>query len=327
MELAEARRIMNPLVRKGEKITPELTNDWILSVFDNWSGTSRVFINSIILNLQIDISSTGNFLKEHVFTSGLTLDKDKIIGNYAFGTQGFISEDDFLKAHDLIEESKEHTPFKKRELVEGNVYRADDNNYYLVLGSLQDTFLEYKDSTLFKRDNILKSDKEIFIIKVNYKDFSPADTDYILYETKSIKFSPRIRLIEEIDSVKEENLYKIKFNAIRERTWTKYYPFLNKTIIKEKNGKVDDRFVYFQNSYYFLEKTIRPDQMHLAQPINKTRSVLNSFKMGYREVKDINLILEFLKNNSLTELEIFLSDTLYYFEDDDNLEIKKVSFT
>jgi len=327
MELSEARRIMNPLIRKGEKITPELTNDWILSVFDNWSGTSRVFINSEILNIKIDVSSAGKFLKEHVFTSGLILNKDKIIGNYAFGTQGFISEDDFFKANELIEESKEYIPYKRKELVEGNIYRTDDNKYYLVLGSIQDTFLEYKDLTLSKRDNLLKSDKEIFMIKVNYKEFSPDNKDYILYETKSIKFSTRIRLIEEIDSVKGQDLYNIKLKTIRERTWTKYYPFLNKTIIKEKKENGYDNFVYFQDSYYFLDRYIEPNKVHLAQPINKTRVKSKDFKMGYREVKDINLLLEFLKKDSLRELSNFLSETLYYFEDNQNLQIKKVSFT
>ena len=306
MTLATARKNLEPIMRDSKKIYPKITNDWILTVNDNFSGGSRVIIKSEILNESIDTSESGLFLLKYILNGELTLDNNKIVGSYAYTKNGFIKEEEYMLSEDMVEESKNVVAIKPSELQEGIIYNSDSNELYLYVGELKDSVIIYEEKSFKKIDNSLKQKtKNKYLIKINIKEGE------VLF-VKFVKKTTKLKLISEDSSVSRDVLNEGKRFVIGSSRYSVMGMITNNISIKVKEKDNIKIFIEYKGEYYVEEKyyNYREDKGDIEILSGK---VSDYGMFTYKKIKNINVVNDFL-NSEDTELNDFLSNEDYFID-------------
>ena len=136
-----ARLITKKFIRGNVETYPLLASDWVFDKIDN-----SIFIISKTMNGCIDSISFSGYIEKYIYNESLTVIDNTLIGNYYYTSVGFVSDEDFYLAEDILEQYNIRIP--KSELLENYIYLSDKGKKYIYLGSFEIETITHEEDNL-----------------------------------------------------------------------------------------------------------------------------------------------------------------------------------
>lgn len=265
---------------KSSKGVSEISSTWKIEVLENSVFISNEFFNS-------GYYVTFDFFMKKIFNK-VIIEDNKVIGEYRFSSVGFITEDEYLFAQDLVQSKK----IKRVNLEYGHIYLSSNGSRYVYLKNTDiQNFEVSEDYQTIRR---LKNPFSYFFLAKLRDDNS---IEYISME-KSIRLIEHLEAYPDFDILEEqvfrrmtygENLFisnkKFKFPRLNMKDGEFFYIDMN----MEDDENLPTVNLY---SYYFRE-----DKYHVIF-INK-----------FRFLRDF---LKFINSNEETfDLTRYKTDKIY----------------
>jgi len=197
MTLKEAKNKTKAFTYAGDKITPQLADDWTFKVYTNYTNGDRIVVHSEKLNIRfIPNMDLEYFFNNYVFNGIISIDKNKFIGNMAFNKYTPIMEKEFLEAQEIVSENELVENIPNNELIEGAIYTDDLGDNYVYMGNMA--------YTIVSQEHTYKKPKKRYIYKYN---------DYVDYSKLPIIKTKKFKTLKKIMSLEEKNKFvKTIFN-------------------------------------------------------------------------------------------------------------------
>ena len=253
MRISTAKRYLKLFVNNGKKIIPKLTDDWKINIEKN-----KLIILSENLDMKITTANLSKFMKENILNGRIKIDNNKLSGHYAYTIDGFISEEEFFLANDIIEnqQTEDIEPF--------NIYFAKDDNYYIPTSEKNNySLFSIENNRFIKKgyeynQNFIKLDKKELFNKYLKKKSS----------NKICKY----KFIEKIDYDKED-IFLFTINFLKRR-----FIYIENAkeyeILKIKHIK--SQILEYNNEYYMEKRDIDGNsEIYKIKDIEKIPNIKN----------------------------------------------------
>jgi len=227
MTLKEANNITKKFTKNGVEYTPALSDDWVYG----FSCDGSLYLSSEKLNIHISLDLyASHFFPNYIFNHKLSIDGNKLIGEFSFSKYALHLKDEFLQAQRIVSDL---LIIEHNELREYGIYIDDKGDSFVYLGDFGYRTFQSPSVVLHK-----KMKKYI----VNYSKLGFGYNSKIIQKTTKRKFVEFVRFlnVKEIQDFKKSCLpehlsvfLKDGFNsvAVIEKEFNNYF---NRCFIKNK---------------------------------------------------------------------------------------------
>lgn len=149
LKYKDAVKITRDFQRGGETYSPFLASDWTFEIEDG-----KIYLSSENAEYRMYFSSIEHYTTFYIFGDDYEIVKNKLKGAYYYTSFGFITEEMYHRALDVLELGN---TIKENDMIKGNIYTTDKGKQVIYLGKLDITYISIKDDILIKDKKTTKS--------------------------------------------------------------------------------------------------------------------------------------------------------------------------
>ena len=232
MDLNTANSIVKSFKKYGVEYIPALSDDWTFDFNEIFYLSSEEL--DITVPLDIEVSS---FFKDYIFNHKISIDGNKLIGEFAFSKNILYMKNEFLEAKQIVSDL---LIIPNNELIDNGVYLDENGERFIHLGHFG-----YR---MFGTKILYRKEPKNYIIKYPYSG--------IRYGTNIIQKTNKRKFIEFVEFLSSED----RLNYIRSRLPVFFSVFMRDsfndiTILEEDFSKYSNVcFIKFDDKFGFFEK-------------------------------------------------------------------------
>ena len=136
MTLKNATAITKPFKQGGNTYIPAVSDDWTFDIETMYNYGDKPIISSDKLGYSITLSmNISEFFRTWIFSGDIRLEKNKLIGEFAFNKATIFSKDTFNEAVQIIEDNALIEPITNDELIDYGLYLDSTGKKYTYIGN------------------------------------------------------------------------------------------------------------------------------------------------------------------------------------------------